>query len=63
MPFLFQIIVVLVVCGLLYWILTLIPLPAPFPLLVRQHETVGYVKRCHLLSPKTQQRPFRDAAG
>ena len=35
MPFLFQIIVVLVVCGLLYWILTLIPLPPPFPQIIR----------------------------
>ena len=43
MPFLFQIIVVLVVCGLLYWILTLIPLPPPFPQIIRVVVIVGVV--------------------
>jgi hypothetical protein len=43
MPFLFQIIVVLVVCGLLYWILTLIPLPAPFPQIIKVVVIVGVV--------------------
>jgi hypothetical protein len=43
MPILFNVIVVLVVCGLLYWILTLIPLPAPFPQIIRVVVIVAVV--------------------
>ncbi len=41
-PF-FQIIVVLIVCGLLYWIVTLIPLPPPFPRVIQVVVIVGLV--------------------
>jgi hypothetical protein len=43
MPFLFQVIVVLVVAGLLYWIVTLIPLPPPFPQIIRVVVIVAVV--------------------
>lgn len=43
MPILFNVIVVLVVCGLLYWILTLIPLPAPFPQIIKVVVIVAVV--------------------
>ena len=35
MSVLFGVIVVLVIAGLLYWIVTLIPLPPPFPQIIR----------------------------
>lgn len=41
-PFL-QIVVVLVVAGLIYWILTLIPLPPPFPRIIQVVVIVGVV--------------------
>ena len=43
MPILFNVIVVLIVCGLLYWILTLIPLPPPFPQIIRVVVIVAVV--------------------
>lgn len=43
MPIFFNVIVVLIVCGLLYWILTLIPLPAPFPQIIKVVVIVGVV--------------------
>ena len=41
-PFL-QIIFVLIVAGLIYWVLTLIPLPAPFPKIIQVVVVVGVV--------------------
>jgi hypothetical protein len=30
-----EILIVLIVCGLLYYLVTLLPLPAPFPMIIR----------------------------
>lgn len=43
MPIFFNVIVVLIVCGLLYWLLTLIPLPPPFPKVIQVVVIVGVV--------------------
>jgi len=34
-PTLVNIIILLIVCGLLYYLVTLLPLPAPFPMIIQ----------------------------
>jgi hypothetical protein len=35
MPLLIQIVVALILAGFLYWLITLLPLPPPFPTVIR----------------------------